>query len=48
MHTVPAVSRAKPIQDFTDNFSLNTMRENRTVIRMLNLSIGTTTLTYPC
>lgn len=38
---------AKPINAFLVNFSLNTIKENATVTNMLNLSIGTTTLTIP-
>ncbi len=48
MQTVPAVSSAEPTQPLADSFSLNTMRENSTVIKMLSPSIGTTTLTRPC
>ena len=38
---------AKPINAFLDNFSLNTINENATDTKILNLSIGTTTLTIP-
>lgn len=48
MQTVPAVSSAGPTQPLADSFSLNTMRENSTAIKMLSLSIGTTTLNCPC
>ena len=37
----------RPIDDFTESFSLNTMYEKAIVTNMLNLSIGTTTLTGP-
>lgn len=48
MHTVPAVKSAKPSHAFADSFSLKTMSENNTVIKMLKRSMGTTTLTCPC
>lgn len=43
--TVPAVNSAKPHHALNFNFSLKTISEKKTVINILNLSIGTTTLT---
>ena len=44
---VPATIRARPAADFAVSFSLNTMREKRTVTSMLSLSMGTTAVAGP-
>ena len=45
--TVPNVISTIPATDFGVSFSLKTIREKAIVIRVLNLSIGTTTLAGP-
>lgn len=45
--TVPAVRRKSPAPSFLFSLSLNTSQEKRTVIRILSLSMGTTTLAGP-
>ena len=45
--SVPAVMRTSPAADFFESFSLNTIYEKAIVTRILNLSIGTTTLASP-
>lgn len=44
---VPIIIKQRPIKAFLVNLSLNTRYENSIEIMMLNLSIGTTTLTIP-
>ena len=44
---VPQTKRKRPTSAFFDSFSLNTKYEKHMDIRILNLSIGTTTLTMP-
>ena len=44
---VPQTRRKRPTSAFFDSFSLNTKYEKPIDIRILNLSIGTTTLTMP-
>ena len=46
-NNVPPTMDTRPIDDFTESFSLNTMYEKAIVTNMLNLSIGTTTLADP-
>ena len=44
---VPQTRMKRPTSAFFDSFSLNTKYEKPMDIRILNLSIGTTTLTMP-
>lgn len=46
--SVPAVIKTKPKIDFIVSFSFKNTAEKIIVIKMLILSIGTTTLTTPC
>ena len=45
---VPTIIKLKPNKDFLVNLSLNTINENSMETKILNLSIGITTLTIPC
>ena len=45
--SVPMHISARPIAAFRDNFSFKKRSEKRTVMRILILSIGTTTLRTP-
>ena len=45
--SVPAVRRTRPAKDLRSSLSLRNIRENSMVTRMLNLSMGTTTLAGP-
>ena len=44
----PVAKSASPNHVFADGFSFKKRTENTTVSTMLNLSMGTTTLTCPC
>ena len=47
MYKVAIIKNAKPIHVLVLIFSLRTKEENIIVNKTLNLSIGTTTLTWP-